>query len=387
VRKVDQLVDLVGELATTHAMLAQIVNGLTPERGTRLQEVVTQIDRQVRELHEGIMAVRMVSVRTLFSRFPRLVRDLATATGKPVTLDMAGEDTELDKTVIEMVADPLTHLVRNAIDHGIETPEVRRAAGKPDVGKVRIAAYQQGGHVYIEVSDDGGGLDRDRIVAKAVESGLLAGAEALSDEDVLGLIMRPGFSTAAAVTHLSGRGVGMDVVKRNVETLGGSLTLRSTRGQGTTLRIELPLTLAMLDGQVLQVGEQALILPLVAITESVRPTAGSVHAVADRTEVVVVRGATLPLVRLHRLFDVEPLSEDPTRGIAVIVEHEQRRAALLVDALAGQQQIVVKSLDTGFGKPDGMAAATILGDGRVALILDVPGLMRLASNGRRRTAA
>jgi two-component system chemotaxis sensor kinase CheA len=387
VRKIDQLVDLVGELATTHAMLAQAVNGLTPENAGRLQEAVAQIDRHLRELHEGIMAVRMVSVRTLFARFPRLVRDLAAATGKHVVLDTAGEDTELDKTVIEMVADPLTHLLRNAIDHGIEPPEARRAAGKPLHGTVRIAASQQGGHVYIDIADDGRGLDRDRIVAKAVDAGLLAPGEALGDEDALALIMRAGFSTADTVTQLSGRGVGMDVVRRNVEMLGGSLTVRSTPGHGTAFRVELPLTLAMLDGQVLEVGGQALVLPLVAITESVRPTPGSVHALADRTEVVLVRGATLPLVRLHRLFGLLAADTDPAHGIAVIVEHEGRRAALLVDALAGQQQIVVKSFDTGFGRPDGIAAATILGDGRVALILDVVGVMRLASNGRRRTAA
>jgi two-component system chemotaxis sensor kinase CheA len=244
---------------------------------------------------------------------------------------------------MEMIADPLTHLLRNAVDHGLEQPDQRRAAGKPDIGKLRIAAYQQGGHVYIEVTDDGVGLDRDRIVARALQSGLLGPDQTVSDEEALALIMRPGFSTAATVTQLSGRGVGRDVVKRNVEALGGSLTVRSARGQGTMFRIELPLTLAMLDGQVLQVGGQAFVLPLVAITESVCPVTGSVHTLADRSEVVVVRGATLP--------------------------------------------VVVKSLDTGFGKPDGMAAATILGDGQVALILDVPGLVRLASNGRRRTAA
>ena len=387
VHKVDLLVDLVGELATTHAMLAQVVAGLAPERAGRLQETVSQIDRQVRELHEAIMSVRMVSVRALFARFPRLVRDAAAATGKRVGLQTEGNETEIDKTVMELIADPLVHLVRNAIDHGLEAPEARRAAGKLEVGALRIAAYQQGGHVYIEVADDGAGLDRDRIAAKAVQRGLLAPGQTVSDAEALELIMRPGFSTTETVTQLSGRGVGMDVVKRTVEMLGGSLTARSQRGQGTMFRIELPLTLAMLDGQILQVGGQDFVLPLVAITESVRPAPGSVHALPDHGEILVVRGATVPLLRLHRLFDIPLRSEDPGRGIAIIVEHEERRAALLVDALAGQQQVVVKSLETGFGKPDGMAAATILGDGHVAVILDVPGLIRLAASGRRRTAA
>ena len=377
VDKVDRLVNLAGELVTTQSMLAQMVADLTPTGIAKVQESVGRMDRHVRELHHSVLAVRMVSVRTLFARFPRFVRDLAESVGKQAVVELAGEETELDKSVIEKIADPLLHLVRNAIDHGLENPEGRRAAGKPAIGSVRLDASQRGGSIYIEVSDDGRGLDRDRILSRGRAQGLVAPGESPSDEDVFALIFRPGFSTAETVSELSGRGVGMDVVKRNVEALGGIIAIRSEAGRGTRFRIKLPLTLALLDGQVLRVGDQVYVLPLVAIIESVRANRGSVHAIGGSREVIVVRGEKLPLLRLGWLFGVRASTEDPTEGLVVMVENEERRTALLVDGLLGQQQVVIKSLDTHFRKVDGVAGATILGDGRVSLVLDVAGLVGL----------
>jgi two-component system chemotaxis sensor kinase CheA len=387
--KVDRLINLVGELVITQSIVAQVVAGFTPERLGQLQEAVAQMDRHARELQERVMAVRMLPIRTLFRRFPRLVRDLAQAQGKEVLLVSRGEETELDKSVIEQIVDPLTHLVRNAVDHGVEPPEARRRMGKPEVGRLSLKAYQQGGNIYIEVADDGAGLDRERILTKAAEAGLLAPDEPLpaTDEQVFALIFRPGLSTAEAVTEVSGRGVGMDVVRRNVEAVGGSITIQSEPGQGTTFRIKLPLTLAILDGQTLEVGGEVYILPLVSILESVQPSRGGVHRVLGQGEAVTIRNQIIPLLRLHRLFSVRPRNEDPTRGLVVIAEHEGRKVALLVDELGGQQQVVIKSLESNFQKVPGVAGATILGDGRVALILDVPGLVALARTGPLRAVA
>jgi two-component system chemotaxis sensor kinase CheA len=309
------------------------------------------------------------------------VRDLTAAVGKQAMLETAGEETELDKTVIEKIGDPLTHLIRNAIDHGIERPEDRLRAGKPERGTVRLEAYQQGGSIYIEVADDGKGLDRDRIVAKAVQNGLVAADQTLAEEEALALIFRPGLSTAEKVTEVSGRGVGMDVVRRNVEALGGSISIKSEIGKGTCFTIKLPLTLAIMDGQSLRVGEQVYILPLVAIVESIRPVASAVSRVFDHGEMVTVRGQALPVIRLHEMFGVEPRATDLTEALVVIVEHEGRLAALMVDELLGQQQVVIKSLEHNFRRIEGVAGATILGDGHVALILDVPGLVALARAG------
>jgi two-component system chemotaxis sensor kinase CheA len=298
--------------------------------------------------------------------------------GKQVVLDTTGEDTELDKTVIERVGDPLTHLVRNAVDHGIEPPEERRAAGKPAAGRLALRARQQGGNIYIEVADDGRGIDRERVRARAVNAGIVGPDDPLTDAEILGLIFRPGLSTAEQVTEVSGRGVGMDVVRQNVEALGGSITTESVPGRGTAFRIKLPLTLAILDGQVLCVGDQTYVLPLVSIVESVRPQPGQLNRVLGSAETIWIRGQVLPVVRLHRLFGVRPRAEDPTEGLVVIVEQDGRKAALLVDELGGQQQVVIKSLETNFDKVRGVAGATILGDGRVTLILDVPGLLAIA---------
>jgi two-component system chemotaxis sensor kinase CheA len=380
--KVDALINLVGELVITQSMVAELIAGFTPERLPQLEAAVTQMDRHARELQERVMAIRMLPIRTLFSRFPRVVRDLAQAQGKQVVLETSGEETELDKTVIEQIGDPLTHLVRNAVDHGIEPPAVRRQAGKPEAGRLSLRAYQQSGNIYIEVGDDGRGLDRDRIIAKAVQHGLASVEHALTDEEVFALIFRPGFSTAEQVSEVSGRGVGMDVVKRNVESLNGSITVQSQRGRGTTFKIKLPLTLAILDGQLLQVGEQRYVLPLASIVESVRPRRESVNRVFGEAETVAIRGQVLPLLRLHRLFGLTPRTADPTQGLVVIVEHDGHHMALFVDDLLGQQQVVIKSLEANFRKVDGIAGATILGDGNVALILDVAGLLSLSRHAQ-----
>jgi two-component system chemotaxis sensor kinase CheA len=380
---VDRLINLVGELVITQSMVARIVTDFTPECLGALRDAVGQMDRHARDLQERVMAVRMLPIRTVFNRFPRVVRDLAQARGKEVRIEAAGEETELDKSIIELISDPLTHLVRNAVDHGIERPEVRRQAGKDEVGCIKLRAYQLGGNIYIEVGDDGAGLNRERILAKAIEGQLVSPDEALGDEQVFALIFLPGFSTAEQVSEVSGRGVGMDVVKRNLETLGGSVAIQSEPGHGTTFRVKLPLTLAILDGPSVQVGAETYILPLVSIVESVQPKRGDLNAVFGSGETVTVRGQVLPMLRLHRLFAIAPRSEDPTRGLVVIVEHDGRKVALLVDDLLGQQQVVIKSLETNFQKLPGVAGATILGDGRVALILDVPGLAALGRSAAR----
>ena len=382
--KIDRLVNLVGELVVTQAMIAQIVARFTPDRLPQLAEAVTQMDRHARDLEERVMAVRMLPVRSVFARFPRLVRDLAQPGGKEVVLDMRGQDTELDKSVIEQISDPLTHLIRNAVDHGIEAPEARRQAGKPAAGRVALRAWQQGGNIYLEVTDDGQGLDRQRIQTKAVALGLLAADETVDDETLLRYIFRPGFSTTEKVTEVSGRGVGMDVVARNVEALGGSITLQSERGRGTTFRVKLPLTLAILDGQAVRVGGEQYIIPMTSVLESVRPLRSQLDTLLASGESFTLRDQAVPLIRLHRLFRVAGAVEDPAQALVVIVEHDGRRAALLVDELLDQQQVVIKSLEANFQRTEGIAGATILGDGRVTLILDVPGLLALARVERHR---
>jgi len=378
IEKVDSLVNLVGEIVITQSMIDRLVADLAPDRVAQLEQAVAQMDRHARELHERVMAVRMLPIRTVFSRCQRLVRDLAHAQGKQVVLETSGEDTEVDKGVIEQIADPLTHLLRNAIDHGIETPEARRLAGKPEVGSLRLRAYQEGGNIHLEVADDGRGLDRERIARKAVQVGLLTADARATDDEIFGLIFRPGFSTAETVSQVSGRGVGLDVVRRNIETLGGSVTVHTEPARGTTFHIRLPLTLAILDGQSLRVGSQTYVLPLTAIVESVRPRPEQVPGALTDGEVVVIRGRALPMIRLHHLFDIVPAVEDPAQGIVVLVEHEGRDVALLVDELLGQQPVVIKGLEANFQKVAGVAGATILSDGGVALILDVPGLVALS---------
>ena len=373
--KVDRLFDLVGELVIAQSIVAQLVSRFTPDRLGQLGAAVAQMDRHTRDLQERVMAVRMVPIQTLFSRLPRLVRDLCRVRGKEVRLEISGEETELDKKVLELMTDPLTHLVRNAVDHGIESPGARRRAGKPEAGYLRLHASQQSGMISIEVADDGAGLEREKIRARALELGLISSGDLLSDEEAVGLVFRPGFSTAAKITEVSGRGVGLDIVKRNVEALSGSITIQTEPGRGTSFGIKLPLTLAILEGQLVRVGNETYIVPLASIVESIRPTRESLRRVLGEGEAFLIRGQVLPMVRLSLIFGVEATIEDPTQGLVVVVEYEGRRVALLVDELGDQQQVVVKSLETNFQKLAGIAGATILGDGHVALILDVPELV------------
>ena len=377
--KVDKLVNVVGELVIAQSMVQQALHDLSPAGIHRLREAVAELERNTREVQERVMGIRMVPIGTVFSRFHRLLRDLSGVLGKQLSLVTDGEETELDKGVVERISDPLTHLVRNAADHGLESPAERHAAGKPEQGTIRLSARHQGGAIVIEVSDDGRGLDAGRIRQKAVEQGLLLADADLPLEQLHQLIFLPGFSTAQAVSDVSGRGVGMDVVKRNVEALNGRVQIESEPGRGTTCRIRLPLTLAILDGMTLRVGQQLFVLPLVNIVESFRPLDSEVRTVLNTGEVVRLRGEVLPLLRLHRLFGIEPEHQDPRRGLVTVLDVGGAKVALLVDELLGQAQVVVKSLEQHFRRVDGVTGATILGDGRVALILDVGGFARVAA--------
>jgi two-component system chemotaxis sensor kinase CheA len=383
VEKVDQLINLVGELVITQAMLAQTASVFDPVLHDRLFNGMAQFERNARDLQEAVMSIRMMPMDYVFSRFPRLVRDLASKLGKQIELVTFGQATELDKSLIERITDPLTHLVRNSLDHGIETPDVRTAAGKDPVGQLILSAEHAGGNIVIEVSDDGAGLRRDKIIAKALKQGMPGISENMPDEDVWNLIFAPGFSTAEQVTDVSGRGVGMDVVKRNIQDMGGHVEITSRAGQGTTTRIVLPLTLAILDGMSVKTGSEIFILPLNFVMESLQPEAGDIYTVAGNERLVRVRGEYLPLVELHATFKVADARTDPTQGIVVIMQAEGRRFALLVDELVGQQQVVVKNLETNYRKVHGISAATILGDGSVALIVDVAALSRLARDLHR----
>ncbi|UVE66875.1 chemotaxis protein CheA [Burkholderia pyrrocinia] len=375
VEKVDQLINLVGELVITQAMLAETASAFDPALHDRLFNGMAQLERNARDLQEAVMSIRMMPMDYVFSRFPRLVRDLAGKLGKQVELVTFGQATELDKSLIERIIDPLTHLVRNSLDHGIETVDKRVAAGKDAVGQLVLSAAHHGGNIVIEVSDDGAGLNRERILAKAAKQGMPV-SDNISDDEVWQLIFAPGFSTAETVTDVSGRGVGMDVVKRNIQSMGGHVEITSQAGRGTTTRIVLPLTLAILDGMSVKVGSEIFILPLNFVMESLQPSNDDIYTVGNGERVVRVRGEYLPLVALHEVFSVEDARTDPTQGIVTIMETEGRRFAMLIDELVGQQQVVVKNLETNYRKVHGISAATILGDGSVALIVDVAALNR-----------
>ncbi len=383
VEKVDQLINLVGELVITQSMLAQRSGELDPVNHGDLLNSMGQLERNARDLQESVMSIRMMPMEYVFSRFPRLVRDLASKLGKEVELTLMGSSTELDKSLIERIIDPLTHLVRNSLDHGIETPEKRQAAGKHAVGNLTLSAEHQGGNICIEVTDDGAGLNRERILAKALSSGLPV-SESMSDEEVGMLIFAPGFSTAEQVTDVSGRGVGMDVVKRNIQEMGGHVEIASKQGKGTTIRILLPLTLAILDGMSVRVANEVFILPLNAVMESLQPLADDLKALAGGERVLEVRGEYLPLVELWNVFEVQGAKTEATQGIVVILQSAGKRYALLVDQLIGQHQVVVKNLESNYRKVPGISAATILGDGSVALIVDVSALQSL--NREKRVA-
>ncbi|AIX50969.1 chemotaxis protein CheA [Pantoea sp. PSNIH1] len=383
VEKVDQLINLVGELVITQSMLAQRSGALDPVAHGDLLNSMGQLERNARDLQESVMSIRMMPMEYVFSRFPRLVRDLASKLGKEVELTLLGSSTELDKSLIERIIDPLTHLVRNSLDHGIETPEKRLATNKTATGNLTLSAEHQGGNICIEVIDDGAGLNRERILAKALSSGLPV-SDSMSDEEVGMLIFAPGFSTAEQVTDVSGRGVGMDVVKRNIQEMGGHVEIASKQGKGTTIRILLPLTLAILDGMSVRVADEVFILPLNAVMESLQPTAEELKPLAGGERVLEVRGEYLPLVELWNVFDVQNAKTDATQGIVVILQSAGRRYALLVDQLIGQHQVVVKNLESNYRKVPGISAATILGDGSVALIVDVSALQSL--NREKRVA-
>jgi two-component system chemotaxis sensor kinase CheA len=381
VEKIDDLMNRIGELVITQSMLDQFGPLLQGPLGERLRAGLSQLERNVRELQESVMRVRMVPISFVFSRFPRMVRDLSQRLGKQVELKLTGSDTELDKTVLEKIGDPLLHLVRNGIDHGIERPEDRLAGGKPAHGTLHLHAYHRGGSIAVEVSDDGAGLRRGRILAKARALGLISPEAVLDDAQICQLVLLPGFSTTERATDVSGRGVGLDVVKRNVEELGGSIELRSTEGQGSLFSITLPLTLAILDGQTVGVGDECYIVPLTAIVESLQMRTAAVKHVIGHGEVLAFRGQYLPVVRLHQFFGT-PGARADDQGLIMVVEGDGRRVGLYVDELLGQQQVVVKTLAANYGHVEGIAGATILGDGSVALILDIAGLGRAAAESR-----
>ncbi len=385
VDKIDSLVNLVGELVITQSMLARVEQDNVLHQVPELRDGLGELERNTRELQETVMRIRMLPIGTTFARFPRLVHDLGRQLGKHIDLRLSGENTELDKTVLENIGDPLVHIIRNCVDHGIEAPASREAVGKDPMGTIDLRAFHQGGHVVIEVRDDGAGVNREKLLAKAAEKGLVEADAALSDEQVLQILFHPGLSTAEQVSDISGRGVGMDVVKRNIEALGGAIAVASEPGKGTLFRIRLPLTLAIIDGQRVRIGDETYIIPLVNIVESLQAKHHHITCIAGRAEVYRFRGEALQLVRVSEVLSV-PRSQKSRDGMVVVVEGDDREVALVVDELLGIQQVVIKSLDTNFERVAGLSGATILGDGTIALILDMNGLIRLANSWRHSRA-
>ncbi len=386
IQKIDALINLVGELVITQSMLSQCGQDLSSPRaehsiGGRLRDGLAQLARNTRALQESVLGIRMVPISFSFNRFPRLVRDLGHKLRKNVELRVSGENTELDKTVMEKISDPLVHLIRNALDHGIETPEARRAAGKPETGVLHLNACHSGGSILIAIADDGAGIDSRKILARARARGLIAEGDALTEDRTHDLIFQPGFSTAAEVTDVSGRGVGLDVVRRNIKDLGGVVEVYSRAGQGSTFLIKLPLTLAILDGQLIRVGEHVYVIPLVSIIESLQVRKDRVSSMAGTAELYQLRNEYLPIVRLYEVLNVVPDNTRLDAGLLVVVEGDGQKAGIHVDDLLAQQQVVIKSLETNFRRVTGISGATILADGTVALILDIQGLIAV-SRGR-----
>ena len=386
INKIDALINIVGELVITQSMLGQIGETLGEKSNDpcidKLRDGLAELERNTREMQESVMRIRMLPISFAFNRIPRMVHDLSSKLNKKVELRMSGEGTELDKTVMEKIGDPLVHLVRNALDHGIETPDKRLAAGKPETGTMTLNAFHQGGNIIIEIGDDGAGLNRQRILSKALERGIVTEAEAetLADEKIHDLIFQPGFSTAEVVSDVSGRGVGMDVVRRNIQDLGGSVEVSSREGAGSRFTIRLPLTLAILDGQLVRVGEHIYIVPLVSIIESLQAKAEFINKVGGKDEVYRLRDEYLPIIRLDRVFSIRADNQQLTDGMLVVVESEGGRSSLFVDELLSQQQVVIKSLESNYRRVEGISGATILGDGSVALIIDIPGLLRISNS-------
>jgi two-component system chemotaxis sensor kinase CheA len=382
-KKLDRILDLVGELVVSKSMITAALRkggGLDPD----VREALGTLERHTRELQDSVMAVRMVPMSSVFSRFPRVVRELGTKLGKDVRLELEGTETEIDRAMVEQLADPLTHLVRNAVDHGLETAASRTQDRKPAAGHLVLSASHRGGNVVIEIRDDGRGLDLERVREKAIERGLLAAGERATSEQLHMLVFEPGFSTASAVTDVSGRGVGMDVVKRNVEALGGALHFTSEPGRGSVVRLQLPLTMAIIDGLMLRVGHARFVVPLLSVVESLRPSTAMLRTVLGKARVMTFRGKAIPLVILAEVLDVPDGTTEPTRGIVVVVESGGDMVGLVIDELLADGQVVVKSLEANYRRLEGLAGATVMGDGSVALILDVPGLARLAAQATTR---
>ncbi len=375
--KVDSLINLVGELVITQSMLSQIGDNFTPDMLPQMIDGLAQLERNTREMQEGIMRIRMLPISFAFNRFPRLVHDMTDKLGKKVDLKLSGEQTELDKTVMEKIGDPLVHLVRNSLDHGLETPDVRLASGKEEVGNLHLNAFHQGGNIIIEITDDGAGLNEGKILNKAIERGLVSANDELSPDKIHELIFLPGFSTADEVTDISGRGVGMDVVRKNISSLGGSIEVHSVMGEGSTFTIRLPLTLAIMDGQTIRVADQNYIIPLISIVESLEIKNTDIKRVSGKGELYPLRDEYVPVIRIYDVFGITPETTDLEEGLLVVVDGAGSKVGLFIDDLLGQQQVVIKSLETNYRKVVGLSGATILGDGTVALILDVPGLVAL----------
>jgi two-component system chemotaxis sensor kinase CheA len=376
--RLDALINMVGELVIAQSMVDQDVTAITANNH-RVQRNLTHLGKLTRELQDLSMSMRMVPIQGVFQKMARVVRDIARKAGKEVDFSVVGAETELDRNVVEAIADPLVHMVRNSVDHGIETPEQRVAAGKPRAGKVELRARHQAGHIVIEIVDDGRGLNTEKILKKARESGIVREGDVLTEQQIFQLIFAAGLSTAEKITDISGRGVGMDVVRKNVEALRGRIDIQSTVGVGTTFTIHLPLTLAVIDGLIVRAGSERYIIPITSIEQSIRPKAEQVSTIQERGEMCLIRGRLLPLTRLYRLFNVKPRTEKPEEALVVIIHDNQRQCCLLVDELLGQQQVVIKNLGHSIGHVDGVSGGAILGDGSISLILDVPGLIDLAA--------
>jgi len=378
--KIDALINMVGEVVITQSMLGLVGENFAMDKVDQLKKGLAQLERHTRDLQQSVMNIRMLPISFVFSRFPRLVHDISSKLGKKIELKLVGENTEIDKSVVELINDPLVHLIRNSLDHGIEMPASRLAAGKPETGTIELKAYHRGGHIVIEIIDDGHGLDRKKLIAKAIEKGLIDENATLTDKQAFELIFMPGFSTAEKLTDISGRGVGMDVVRRNIEALGGNIEITSEVGKGTTIAIHLPLTLAILDGQSVAVGDETYIVPLVSIIESINITEKMLNKVAGKGETFRLRNQYIPIIRMHKIFNVQSRNASKmAEGVIVVVEGQGVLCGLFVDDLLGQQQVVIKSLEANYRRVEGVSGATILGDGSVALILDVPGLVRFSS--------
>jgi two-component system, chemotaxis family, sensor kinase CheA len=378
--KIDALINIVGEVVITQSMLGLIGENFAMDQLEHLKRGLSQLERHTRDMQQSVMNIRMLPISFVFSRFPRLVHDTSTKLGKKIELKLVGENTEVDKAVVELISDPLVHLIRNSLDHGIEMPADRAAAGKPETGAIELKAFHRGGHIVIEIIDDGRGLDRNKLVAKAIEKGLIGENSILSDKQAFELIFLPGFSTAETITDVSGRGVGMDVVRRNIQSLGGNIEIISELGKGTTISIHLPLTLAIIDGQSVAVGNETYIVPVVSIIESINFTENMLNKIAAKGETFRLRNQYIPIIRLHEIFNVPPKKRsEPTEGLIVVVERQGVLCGLFVDELLGPQQVVVKSLEANYRRVEGVSGATILGDGSVALILDIPGLVRISN--------